>query len=547
MKNLSSVDRRNFFKLSGVIGTAAGIAATLSACGTDDPATGTTSSPTPSADGSSAPAAGAGNADGTIKAGISYELGTNGYDPMTTSGALTVAVNWHTLEGLTEIDPATREVYPALGTDFPSKVDDTTYEVTLRDGAVFHNGAPVTTDDVVFSFQRVLDPANKSLYASFITFLDKVEKKDDTTVTLKLKHPYSLVNERVAVVKIVPQADATADPAAFDMNPIGTGPYKMTDNGASSQKVLFERNDDYTGPRPAKAKAMEWQILPDNTTRTNALTSGAVQAVDAVPAADLGSFKEPLKVAAVQGFGLVFTMFNVASEAMKDVKNRQAIMYALDYEKICSAGMANLATPATSFLHTEHKAYKEAATVYTYDPEKAKALIAETGLKSTRLLCSDHGWFSAVRPIIKENVEALGLTVQFEEKKSSDVYGTIDGNPDAFDIVVAPGDPSVFGDDADLLLRWWYANEVWTDQRMHWKGTEAHGKVQELLEKASTVGGDEQLAAWHEIFDIVSTDVPLYPIFHRKSPTAYNGETLIDFKPIAVTGLSFENVGTTEA
>jgi peptide/nickel transport system substrate-binding protein len=543
MTILSSVDRRNFLKLSGVIGAAAGIAATLSACGSGD----STGTPAPTAAGSTAGGAAGAAKDGKITAGISYELGTNGYDPMTTSGALTVAVNWHTLEGLTEIDPATREVYAALGSDLPTKVDDTTYEVALRDGAVFHNGNPVTADDVVYSFQRVLDPANNSLYAGFITFIDSVEKKDDTTVTLNLKHPYSLVNERVAVVKIVPQADATADPAAFDMNPIGTGPYKMTDNGASSQKVLFERNDDYTGPRPALAKTMEWQILPDNTTRTNALTSGAVQAVDAVPAADLASFTDPLKVAAVQGFGLIFAMFNVGSDAMSDVRNRQAIMYALDYEKICSAGMANLATPATSFLHSDHKAYKEASTVYTYDPEKAKALIAETGLKSTRLLCSDHGWFSAVRPIIKENVEALGLTVTFEEKKSSDVYGTIDGNAGSFDIVVAPGDPSVFGDDADLLMRWWYANDVWTDQRMHWKGTESHAKVQELLEKGATVEGDEQLAAWHEAMDLIAQEVPLYPIFHRKTPTAYNSETLTDFKPIAVTGLSFENVGSTEA
>lgn len=536
-----NVDRRNFFKLTGVMGAAAGIAVSLSACGNDND-----SKPGASTSGSQGGNAAAANKDGKITAGISYELGTNGYDPMSTSGALTVAANWHTLEGLTELDPASRECYAALGADLPKKVDDTTYEVTLRDGAKFHDGSDVTTDDVVFSFERVLDPANNSLYSSFITFVDKVEKKDDKTVTVKLKHAFSLVNERLAVVKIVPKAAVEKDAKAFDMNPVGTGPYKMTDNGASSMKVLFERFDDYTGPRPALAKSMEWQILPDNTTRTNALTSGTVQAIDAVGAADLASFKDPYKVAAVQGFGLIFAMFNVASEAMKDVKNRQAILYALDYDAICKQGMADLAAPATSFLHTEHPAYKEAKVVYKQDVEKAKALIAETGLKSTRLLCSDHGWFSAVRPIIKQNVEALGIKVDFEEKKSSDVYGTIDGKPDAFDIVIAPGDPTVFGDDADLLLRWWYANEVWTDQRMHWAGTEQHKKVQDLLEKASSVEGDEQTKIWHEIFDVISEDVPLYPLLHRKTPTAYDGETLTDFKPIAMTGLSFVNVGSTK-
>ncbi|RRD46365.1 ABC transporter substrate-binding protein [Tessaracoccus sp. OH4464_COT-324] len=543
-----NVDRRNFFKLTGIIGAAAGISTALSACGKGE---GTASTkPAGSGDatpgGTMAPSGGAVAKDGTITAGISYELGTNGYDPMTTTSALTVAANWHTMEGLTEIDPASRECYAALGKELPKKVDDTTYEVTLREGAKFHDGTDVTADDVVYSFERVLDPANKSLYASFITFLDKVEKKDEKTVLLKLKHTFSLVAERVAVVKIVPKALASADQKKFDLNPVGTGPYKMTDNGAASQKVLFERFDGYTGSRPALAKKMEWQILPDGTTRTNALTSGTVQAIDAVGAADLPNFKAPNEVGAVQGFGLIFAMFNCASAAMKDVRNRQAIMYALDYAAICEKGMSGLATPATSFLHKDHPSYKEAKVVYKKDAEKAKALLAETGLTEVRVLCTDHGWFSAVRPIIKENIEALGLKVTYEEKKSSDVYGTIDSNPDAFDVVFAPGDPSVFGDDADLLLRWWYAGDVWTEQRMHWKGSESYAKVQDLLTKASSVTGEEQKAAWHEIFDVISEEVPLYPLLHRKTPTAFNAETLVGFKPIALTGLSFQGVGSTK-
>src|SRR5690625_5979446 len=75
---------------------------------------------------------------------------------MRTSAAPTVAVNWHTLEGLTELHPATREAYAALASELP-ETEDTTVEVTLREGAVFHDGSPVTAEDVVFSFERVLD------------------------------------------------------------------------------------------------------------------------------------------------------------------------------------------------------------------------------------------------------------------------------------------------------------------------------------------------------------------------------------------------------
>ncbi|QPL04821.1 MULTISPECIES: ABC transporter substrate-binding protein [Actinomyces] len=532
--------RRDFIRISSTLGLAAGIAATLAACGGGDGGSGT--SATTGATGDSMMEAPA-SSDGTITAGISYELGTNGYDPMTTTAALTVAANWHTMEGLTELDPASREVYAALGAELPTAIDDTTYEVTLREGAVFSDGTPVTTDDVVFSFDRVRDPANKSLYAQFITFVDTVTAKDDTTVTITTKYPFSLIAERLSVVKIVPRAAAEADPAAFDLNPVGTGPYTMTDNGAGSQKVVFERNEGYTGPKPALAKDMVWQILPDDTTRTNAITSNTVQAIDAVPVANLTSMQDPIKVAAQQGFGLLFIMFN--NSVLTDVKARQAVLYALDYASICETGLGTLATPASCFVHEDHPAYKKASTVYTYDVEKAKSLLAEAGVTEINLLCTDHGWFSNVRPIVRQNLEALGVTVNYQEKKSSEVYGYIDSNEGAWDVMLAPGDPSVFGSDADLLLRWWYGGDVWTDTRMHWKGTEAYTKVQEMLDEAVKLTGDKQIAKWQEVFNLLSDEVPLYPLLHRKTPTAYNGETLQGFKPIALTGLSFAGVGTT--
>ncbi|MBO3724744.1 ABC transporter substrate-binding protein [Actinomyces bowdenii] len=531
--------RRDFLRLTGTLGAAAGLVAGLAACGG-----GQGPSASRSGGASSAPTEQeVTSKDGVITAGISYELGTNGYDPMTTSAALTVAANWHTLEGLTELHPATREVYAALGAELPAMVDDTTYEVALREGAMFSDGTAVTTEDVVFSFERVLDPANKSLYSQFLTFLDKVEAKDGTTVTIKLKHAFSLVAERLSVVKIVPKAKVEADAKAFDLMPVGTGPYTMTDNGAATQKVVFERNDKYNGPRPALAKSMTWQILPDDTTRTNAITSSAVQAIDAVPAANLSTMKAPVTVAAEQGFGLLFAMFN--HTRMSDVKARQAVMHALDYAKICETGMAGLATPATCFVQEGHPAYKKVSTVYSLNAEKAKSLLSEAGITSLNLLCTDHGWFSSVRPIIRENLEALGITVAYTEKKSSEAYSFIDSGEGDWDVLIAPGDPSVFGNDADLLMRWWYGADLWTETRMHWKGAEGYTAVQSALDEAVKLEGDAQIAKWQEIFETLATEVPLYPIFHRKSPTAYNSETLQNFKPIKLTGLSFVGTGST--
>ena len=530
--------RRSFFTLTASIGAAAGLAATLSACAPGD--SGSTTSTATSA-------AGSAKADGTIKAAISYELGTNGYDPMTTSAALTVAVNWHTLEGLTEIDPASRTTYAALAKELPS-ADGTTVDVVLRDGAVFHDGTPVTTADVVYSFERVLDEANASLYRQFIPFIDKVTAKDDTTVTFTLKHPTGVFADRLAVVKIVPKAAVEKDKKAFDANPVGTGPWKMTDNGATSKKVVFERFDDYTGPNKARAKAMEWQIIPDASTRTNALQSKSVQVIDSVPYLSIEQLKATAQVESAQGFGLLFAMFNNgSSNPFSNLKNRQAFLYAIDMDKVIATGMLGQAEAATSFLQSSHPGYQKASTTYALDAEKAKGLFAETGLKKFRMLCTDHDWVQKVTPIIQESLKATGVEVVFEQKKSADVYNTIDSDPNAYDVVIAPGDPSVFGNDPDLLVRWWFAGDVWTDKRMHWKGSESHAKVQGLLTKGIEATDEAtQKATWGELFNTISDNVPLYPLFHRKAPTGWDASSLVDFKPIPVTGLSLQNVASTK-
>ncbi|MGP9680533.1 ABC transporter substrate-binding protein [Brachybacterium sp. AOP3-A1-3] len=533
--------RRSFLRGSATLAGAAGIVAGIGACAPQD------AGKDAGSDAGGAPADEA-DPDGHLSAAISYELGTNGYDPMSTSAALTVAVNWHTLEGLTELHPVTREVYAALGTEIPS-AEGTSVDVTLRDGAVFHDGSPVTTDDVVFSFERVLDPENASLYSQFVPFIESVTAKDDTTVTFALTAPTGVFAERLSTVKIVPQAAVEADPKEFDANPIGTGPWKTTDNGATSKVVEFERFDDYTGPMAAQAKTMSWEIIPDAATRTNAIQSKTVQVIDSVPYLSIDQLKGSGTVESVGGFGLLFAMFNNAKDnPFNDLRNRQAFLYAIDMDKVIETGLSGQAEPASCFVQKDHPNYKEASTVYSLDAEKAKALFAETGLTSFRMLVTDHDWVQQCTPIIQESLSAIGIDVTFEQKQSADAYTTVDSDPDAFDVMVAPGDPSVFGNDPDLLMRWWYGSPVWTENRMHWKGQDACTETADLLTQGlEAVDPAEQEKVWGQLFDLLSDEVPLYPLFHRKAPTAWDSTTLVNFQPISLTGLSLVDVASTQA
>ena len=520
----------------------AGLAAvTVLALGLSACSGGGTENAPSSTSGSSTDAAAATNPDAVIEAGISYSL-SGGFDPMVTTGAVTVAANWHVFEGLTELDPATREVYAALGAELPTQVDDTHYEVDLREGAVFHDGNPVTVDDVVYSFERVLDPANASLYAGFIGFVDTVTAVDEDTVSIALKYPISLVAERLSVVKIVEKSVVESDYDAFNALPVGTGPYKMT-SAVPDDSIRFDRFDDYSGDRPALAAGMVWNLLSDSAARVTGVSSGTVQAIEDVPYIDVATLQGQVDVESVQSFGTLFMMFNTDKAPFDDVRVRQAFFHALNLDKIIENGLLGNGEAATSFLPATHPNYHEASTVYDYDPAKAKALLAEAGVSdlSINLLTTDTGWVADIAPLIKEDLDAAGIATTLDIGQSGGQYTKVDAGE--LDVMVAPGDPSVFGNDPDLLMRWWYGDNVWSQSRYRWDDDPKFAELQNLLDQAVKTSGDEQQELWNQAFDLVSDEVPLYPLLHRQLPTAWDSESLVGFKPLPVTGLSFLDVG----
>ena len=112
--------------------------------------------------------------------------------------------------------------------------------------------------------------------------------------------------------------------------------------------------------------------------------------------------------------------------------------------------------------------------------------------------------------------------------------------------MIAPGDPSVFGSDPDLLMRWWYGKNVWSETRYAWAENPEFTKLQGILDEAVKLEDKAQQDKWNEAFDLLSEQVPLYPIMHRKVPTAYNEKALANFKPVSTTGLSFIDVSVAE-
>ncbi|MFE0464664.1 ABC transporter substrate-binding protein [Kitasatospora sp. NPDC058965] len=530
-RNDRGVDRRGFLRLAGAVSAAAAFTGSLAACGGPSSTAG-------SSTGGSTP-----DANGTIEAGISYALST-GFDPMTSSGATPVAANMHVFEGLVDLDPVTREPYPALATALPQAVSDTVYRATLRKGATFHDNSPVTTDDVVFSFTRILDPKNASLMVQFLPFLDSVTAVDASTVEFRLKYAFPLFPTRISVVKIVPRKIVEADQKAFDAKPVGSGPYQLVE-ATRQDKIVFKRWDAYNGPRPARAAAMNWRLVNDNTARVSAISSGRVEAIEDVPYVDVAALKGKTTTDSVASFGNLFLMFNCAQKPFDDKRVRQALHYALDVDKIVATAMYGQGIASTSYLQPSHPDYHRAGTVYTHDPARAKSLLADAGAAglSVTLLTTNTGWVADIAPIIKESWDAIGVSTTLDVGDSSGQYKKVDGG--SFQVMAAPGDPSVFGNDTDLLLRWFYGAGVWPTKRFRWAGSAEDTQVRGLLDQAAqTSDKNTRSKLWGQAIDLIAEQAALYPIVHRKLPTAWDTKKLTGFKPLPTTGLSFLGVAT---
>lgn len=536
--------RRAF--VAGTAALAAGGALTLAGCSVEQPIEPGPAPADPADDNApTEPVAAQSGVARTLTAAMAYE--GSDPNPIGTSSGVFLAAGWHVFEGLYELNMHTYRAECGLAADAPVQIDDLEYEVTLREDTVFSDGSPLTSADVVNAFER---NGESDLYGAFLSFITAVSAPDERTVHFKLNAPMgSVLQERLALVRVFP---ATITDEELASKPVGSGPWCYeTINAADGGRISFTANHRYTGPWPATCERMEWSVLLDDTRRTDELIDKDVMVMEAAPVvraeelADAGATVEW-----VPGFNLPFLMFNCEKPPFDDVRVRQALLYAIDVDSLIGTYMAGHARAATSLLPDYFRHYHRAATVYSYDPEKARKLLAEAGVDELALaLRANDNWVSTLAPAIAEDWKAVGVTAEVVLLDTTALFADLSTEPEPgtllpFDVVLSPGDPSCFGNDADLIISWWYGDNVWTRARSRWATTPAFAEMAELLAEArSKTSEDEQQPLWNQCFDIIAAEVPLYPLFHRETATAWWTAQLDDYDPISATGLNF--LGTT--
>ena len=282
----SDISRRNVLRYAGLLGVAAAVAPAVAACA-----------------GPSSTVAGGSQTISELLAAVVGYGNNQSWDPTQSASAFSMAAFQHIYEGLVDTDPVSRAPYPALAAALPD-TSGTTWQIKLRDGAKWHDGQPVTADDVVFTFQRVLDPkANVLVGQYFSSWLKSVDKVDDKTVTLNLLAPFPYALKRLTIAKILPKhilaASGTASQADWDnlksgdpKYTIGSGPYSHTLHSATANDE-FQAFADYNGSFKANFKKMNWYSITDASARVAKISGGNAGAAlsDNIPPANADTLK----------------------------------------------------------------------------------------------------------------------------------------------------------------------------------------------------------------------------------------------------------------
>ncbi|EBA11181.1 ABC transporter substrate-binding protein [Roseobacter sp. CCS2] len=375
------------------------------------------------------------------------------------------AIATHIFDHLVKRDENQQQM-PGLAVSW-APIDDLTWEFKLREGVTFHDGSAFNADDVVCTFERAPNvPDSPSSYGTF-TKGKTVERIDDFTIHIKTEAPYPLMPNDIANVAIISDdTGCTATTADFNDGSaaIGTGPYRFA-SFTPGENLTLQRNDDYWDAAP-EFETVDYRFLKSGPTRVAALLSGDVDMISGVPTTDIATLQNNDDISLSQGVSnrviyLHMDQFRDVSpfvtgpngeeipNPLRDVRVRQALSMAVSRDAIVDRVMEGTAIKAGQLLPEGFFGISPNLQPVEYDPEGARALLAEAGypdgftmtihgpndryINDARIAEALGQMFSRVG--IKTSVETMPRSVYFSRASS----GSPEGEPEFSFILVGWG------------------------------------------------------------------------------------------------------------
>lgn len=376
---------------------------------------------------------------GRVVFGMTQDLAS--LDPHVSTDAGTRDVVFNLYEGLVK-PTSDGDMVPAVASEVQISDDAKTYTFTLRDGITFHDGTLVTVEDVKYSIDRYAEILGEN---SAFSIVSNVEIPDEKTVVVNLKESYSELLPMMTAA-IIPQSNE--DPIG---NPIGTGPFQFV-SYTPGQKLILKKYDGYWKEGVPSLDEAEFKFIADVDTAFVELQAGTIDILKYLTAAQAQTLGDSYQI--LEGnMNLVHGMFlNSAYEPLQDVRVRQALCYGVDRDAVNNfifAGKSKII--GSHFIPALAKYYEpQAENVYTYDPAKAKELLAEAGypdgfdLEIT--VASSYSQHVDTCQILAEQLKQIGVNATIKQVEWStwleDTYrgGNFQATVVGFDGNLSPSD-----------------------------------------------------------------------------------------------------------
>ena len=407
--------------------------------------------------------------------------------------------NWSMIkslfDGLMDYAPGTTELRTDLAESYTISDDGLVYTFTLRPGVTFHNGREMTAEDVKYSLERVVNPVTQSPGAGFFASIEGfdaasaeetaelagVKVLDPLTVEITLSRPDATFLHVMALnfAHVVPREAVEEHGEDFGRNPVGTGAFRLAE-WTLGQRVVFERNADYWHEGLPKLDQITFEIGQEPTVALLRLQRGEVDILgDGIPPAQFLQVREnPGDARIVEGGQLHtgYVTMNVNIEPFDDPRVRQAVNMAINKDRVVQI-INGRAVPANQPLPPSMPGYAPDYEGYAFDPEAAKALLAEAGLGdgfTTELFVFNTDPNPRIAQAIQQDLAQIGITAEIQSLAQANVIAA-GGEPQGAPMIWSGGmawiadfpDPSNFygpilgcGGAVQGGWNWsWYCNE----------------------------------------------------------------------------------------
>ena len=409
-----------------------------------------------------------------------------------------------------------------------SYVSDTEVDFVIRDDILFHDGTTLTAEDVVFSLQRIMDPALGSASISHFSAIAGIEQTGPDTVRITTKTVYPILLAQLVKLSIVPKHYVEdVGNEAFNAQPIGSGAYKFVEwqRGVS---VQLERNDDYWGDKGV-FPGVAFHIVPDAATRLANLQTGSSDLVVSLNP-DLAMQLDgngQARVLSVLTERVAFLKMNLTRPPMDDIRVRQALAHSIDREAIIEGLLAGFDAPLSQLIPpVSFGAVEGSVGLPEYDPEKARALLAEVGAPAQieiDFLTSpvyDQRVIEAIQQMLIETGFNVKIDVRDFGSWQRQVAGDVAEQP-----LLYFNRWSCSCQDADGLY-----NPILHTSSNWSRGTGSSAETDKLIEAGrGTLDEDVRLENYGELADWLAETLPLLPLYQVAQ--IYGATNELDWQP----------------